>query len=139
VKGKKNNTKTKQTVQFKLEDLNFFKKNKAGTLVCLPNNAPTSVIMTADSATLKPDNQKNGWKGICIHQEANGELFNCPVWALARRAIHLQEHKASGKTLPSSFFHQGNRYDVCGKDISKGLKLAATILQYPTTWGIPIK
>jgi hypothetical protein len=38
VKGKRNNTK--QTVQFKLEDLIFFKKNKAGTLVCLPNNAP---------------------------------------------------------------------------------------------------
>ncbi len=139
VKGKKNNTKTKQTVQFKLKDLKFFKENKAGTLVCLPNNAPTSVIMTADSATLKPDNQKNGWKGICIHQEANGESCNCPVWALAQRAIHLREHKAGGKTLLSSFFHQGNRYDVCGEDISKGLKLAATILQYPTTWGILIE
>ncbi len=89
VKGKKNNTKTKQTVQFKLKDLKFFKKNKPGTLVCLPNNAPTSMIMTADSATLKSDNQKNGWQGICIHQEANGESFNCPVWALARWAIHL--------------------------------------------------
>jgi hypothetical protein len=28
---------------------------------------------------------------------------------------------------------------VCGKDISKGLKLAATILQYPSTWEIPIE
>jgi hypothetical protein len=139
VKGKKNNTKTKQTVQFKLKNLKFFKKNIAGTLVCLPNNAPTSVIMTANSATLKLDNQKNGWKGICIHQEANGESFNCPVRALARRTIHLREHKAGGKTLLSSFFHQGNCYDVCGKDISKGLKLAATILQYPTTWEIPIE
>jgi hypothetical protein len=54
VKGKKNNTK--QTVQFKLEDIKFFKKNKAGTLVCLPNNAPTSLVLTADSATLKLDN-----------------------------------------------------------------------------------
>jgi hypothetical protein len=141
VKGKKNNAKTKQTIQFKLEDLKIFKKNKAGTLVCLPNNAPTSVIMTADSATLKLDNQKNGWKGVCIHQdqEANGELFNCPVRALAQRAIHLREHKAGGKMLLSSFFHQGNRYNVCGEDISKGLKLMATILQYPSTWGIPIE
>jgi hypothetical protein len=139
VKGKKNNTKTKQTIQFKFKDLKFFKKSKAGTLVCLPNNAPTSVIMTADSATLKPDNQKNRWKGICIHQEANGESFNCPVRALVRRAIHLREHKAGGKMLLSSFFYQGNRYDLCGKDISKGLKLAATILQYPTTRGIPIE
>jgi hypothetical protein len=39
----------------------------------------------------------------------------------------------------SSFFHQGARYDVCGNNISKGLKLAATILQYPATQGIPTK
>ena len=41
-------------------------------------------MMTAHSATLKLDNQKNGWKGVCVHQEANGEAFNCPVKALAR-------------------------------------------------------
>ena len=29
--------------------------------------------------------------------------------------------------------------NVSGDDISKGLKLAAQILQYPTTWGIPIE
>jgi hypothetical protein len=40
-----------------------------------------------------------------------------------------------------SFFHQGARYNVCSDDnnISKGLKLAATILQYPATRGIPIE
>jgi hypothetical protein len=31
---------TKQTVQFKLKDVRFFKRNKAGILTCLPNNAP---------------------------------------------------------------------------------------------------
>jgi hypothetical protein len=138
VKGKRNNTK--QTVQFKLEDVKFFKKNKMGTLVCLPNNAPASLVLTADSATLKLDNQKNGWKGVCVHQdqEANGEPFNCPVRALARRTLHLRDHNASCKMLLSAFFHLGTRYDVCGKDISKGLKLAATILKYPSTRGIPI-
>jgi hypothetical protein len=95
--------------------------------------------MTTDSATLKLDNQKNGWKGICVHQEANGELFNCPVRALARRVLHLREHNAVGKTLLSAFFHLGVWYDVSGDDISKGLKLAAQILQYPTTRGIPIE
>ncbi len=68
VKGKKNNTK--QTIQYKLKDVKFFKKNNAGTLVCLPNNAPASLVMTADSATLKLDNQRNRWKGVCVHQEA---------------------------------------------------------------------
>jgi hypothetical protein len=95
--------------------------------------------MTADSATLKFDNQKNGWKGVCVHQEANGELFNCPVRALAHRVLHLQEHNAVGKTLLSAFFHLGVCYDVSGNDISKGLKLAAQILEYPTTRGMPIE
>ncbi len=63
----------KQTVQFKVEDVTFFKTDKHGTLHCLPRNAPVSLIMTAESATLKLDNQKNGWKGVCVHQEANGE------------------------------------------------------------------
>jgi hypothetical protein len=58
VKGKQN--KSKQTVQFKLEDVSFFKKNKWGNLVCLPKNAPYSLISCADSTTLKLDNQKMG-------------------------------------------------------------------------------
>jgi hypothetical protein len=72
VKGKHNNTK--QTVQFKFEYISFFKQKKAGTLVCLrPKDAPSSPIMTADSATLKLNNQKNGWKGVCVHQEAGSK------------------------------------------------------------------
>ncbi len=102
VKGKRNNTK--QTVQFKFEDVSFFKQNKVGTLVCLPKDTPPSLIMMADSATLKLDNQKNGWKGMCVHQEANGERFNCPVRALACCVLHLRNNGATGKTLLSSFF-----------------------------------
>jgi hypothetical protein len=101
VKGKCNNTK--QTVQFKLEDVTFFKKNNAGTLVCLPRMAPASIVMSAGSATLKLDNQKNGWKGICVHQEANGS-FNCPVHALAHWVLHLRKNNADRKTFLSAFF-----------------------------------
>jgi hypothetical protein len=54
----------KQTVQFKLEDVTFFKTDKKGILRCLPRNAPYSLIMTAESATLKLNNQKNSWKGV---------------------------------------------------------------------------
>ena len=67
---------TMQTIQFKLEDITFFKTDKNGIMRCLPRNAPHSLIMTAESATLKLDNQKNCWKGVCVHQEANGEAFN---------------------------------------------------------------
>jgi hypothetical protein len=139
VKGRRKGTsQKKQTVQFKLEDVKFFKKNKRGTLVCLPDDAPEALIRTADSATLKLDNQKNGWKGVCVHQEANGEPFNCPVKALARRVLHLRDHSSDRKTFLSTFYHKGSRFDICGEDVSKSLKLAATILQYPSTRGIPI-
>jgi hypothetical protein len=48
--------KTKQTVQFKYEDVTFFKKNAAGQLFCLPQSAPDSLICTVDGAPLKLDN-----------------------------------------------------------------------------------
>jgi hypothetical protein len=125
-------------VQFKLEDVTFFKTDKTGILQCLPRNAPHSLIMTAESATLKLDNQKNGWKGVCIHQEVNGEAFNCPVKALACRVIHIWEQEGDDTTLLSAFYLDGRRYDVTGDDISKGLKMAATLLHYPSSRGIPI-
>jgi hypothetical protein len=132
VKGKHNNTK--QTVQLNLEDVTFFKNNKGGTLVCLPRMAPASVVMSAHSATLKQ-------RGIAmfVHQEANGQTFNCPVCALARRVLHLQENNANRKTFLSAFFSEGACCDVCGEDVSKALKVATAILQYPIAWGIPIK
>ena len=63
VKGSWNNTK--QTVQFKYKDVSFFKKNNQGQLRCLPCDAPAALIMMANRATLKLDNHKNGWKGVC--------------------------------------------------------------------------
>jgi hypothetical protein len=128
----------KQTIQFKLEDVTFFKSDKNGTLRCLLCNAPYSFIITAESTTLKLDNKKNGWKGVCVHQEANGEAFNCPVKALVCRVIHICKNRGDPKTLLSAFYLNGIRYDVTGEDISKGLKMAATLLHYPTTRGIPI-
>ncbi len=92
VKGKRNNTK--QTVQFKLEDATFYKRTRNGQLRCLPKNAPAHLILSANSATLKLDNQKNGWKGVCLHQETNGDIFFCPIRALGRRVVHLRRHKA---------------------------------------------
>jgi hypothetical protein len=59
----------KQTVQFKLEDVTFFETDKKGILWCLPCNTPYSLIITAESAALKLNNQKNGWKGVCVQQK----------------------------------------------------------------------
>ena len=129
----------KQTVQFKLEDVTFFRKDKKGRLRQLPQNASETDVMTAESATLKLDNQKNGWKAACIHQEVNGEYVKCPVRALARRVLHLRKHKAPMTTFLCAVFdeEEGEKY-VCANDISKALKIAANMLQYPATRGIPI-
>eukprot|EP00985_Skeletonema_marinoi_P013898 scaffold6992_cov241-Skeletonema_marinoi.AAC.1 len=76
--GKPSKNDTKQTEQFKLQDVTFFRRDSQGMLRQLPRNAPASMIMEATSATLKLDNQKNGRKAVCIHQHANGECFKCP-------------------------------------------------------------
>ncbi len=136
VKGTRN--KTKQTVQFKYEDITFFKKNAAGKLRCLPCNAAPSLILTADGATMKLDNQKNGWKGVCIFHEANGEVYLCPVRALGRRYVHIRQNGGTTKTMLSSYWSKGIRADVTAERVSKALKSAATELQYPTKKGIPI-
>jgi hypothetical protein len=137
VKGNRNNTK--QTIQFKYEDVTFFKKNRAGQLLCLPRNAPAHLIATADGTTLKLDNQKIGWKGVCIYQEANGKEYLCPVRALGRRFLHIRKHGGSAKTFLSSYWSQDTRADVTAEHISRALKHAATELKYPTTIGIPIE
>jgi hypothetical protein len=137
VKGSRNNTK--QTVQFKYKDVTFFKKNRVGQLRCLSRNAPDHLIATADGATLKLDNQKNGWKGVCIYQEANGNVYLCPVQALSQRFLHLRNHGGTVKTLLSSYWSRDTRADVTAEHISRTLKQAAMELRYPSTKGIPIE
>ena len=136
IKGTRN--ETKQMVQFKLEDVTFFKKNNLGKLCCLPQGAPEHDIMTADRATLKLDNQKNGWKGVCVYHEANGDPINCPVRALGRRVRRIRVGNNNGKTYLSAYFVGAARYDVTAENISQALKGAAKALHYPTTKGIPI-
>ena len=137
IKDKRNNTK--QTVQFKFEDVSFYKKNSRGNLRYLPRDASDELIMTADGATLKLDNQKNGWKGVCVYHEANGDSMHCPVRAVARRYLHLRSRGADAKTFLSAYYDEmGKRSDVTNEDVSRALKSAATVLDYPTAKGIPI-
>ncbi len=128
-----------QTVQFKYKDVTFFRKNNLGRLQCLPRNAPNKLIATADGATLKLDNQKNGWKGVCVYHNTNGNSLNCPVRALGRRYLHLCKHQADSKTFLSTYFGEGGKQsDVTNEDVSKAIKCTGTALEYPTTKGIPI-
>lgn len=140
IKGKRNNSK--QTVQFQIQHITFFKHDKNGRLQQLPRNASDDDIITAHSATLRLENQKNGWKGVCIHQEHNGEHYHCPVRALGRRFVHVRRHTSDTTTCLSTFFERLPtgvcQADVTDKDIRQELKLAAIALEYPALKGIPI-
>jgi hypothetical protein len=84
------------------------------------------------------DNQKNGWKSVCIYQEANGEDYLCLVRALGRQFIHIRLHGGTVKKFLSSYWVKGARTDIMAEHISRALKSAATELQYLTSKGIPI-
>ncbi len=119
--------------------MSFFKKNARGQLRYLPPDAAVDLISTADGATLKLDNQKNGWKGVCVYHEANGKRWHCPLCALARCYLHLRDMGANSKTFLSAYYDdKGKRKDITNKDVSKALKVAATALDYPNAKGIPI-
>ncbi len=137
VKGTRN--ETKQTVQFKLEDVSFFRKNSQGRLRCLPREAPDHLVMTADGATLKLDNQKNGWKGVCVYHETNGDMIYCPVRALGRRVRDIRAGGGRRTTFLSAYFVGTTKYDVTAENISSAVKGAARALSYPTTKGIPLQ
>ena len=49
-------------------DITFFARDKRGILCCLPRDATADIIAAADGTTMKLDNQKNGWKGVCVYQ-----------------------------------------------------------------------
>ena len=137
VKGHRNTTK--QTVQFQMKHVTFFKHDSTGRLQQLSRKAPDEDFLGAHSATLRLENQKNGWKGVCIHQECNGDPYHCPVRALGRRFLHIRQHTADSNTCLSTFFSPSlQSEDVTDKDISSALKLAAIALEYPALKGIPI-
>jgi hypothetical protein len=138
---KQTRNESKQTVQFKMEDVTFFHRTSQGQLRQLSQHAPDTAIREAVGANLKLDNQKNGHKGVCIHHEANGDPIFCPVRALGRRYLHIRAQMANIWTTPLSACWEDNgvRGDVTDKDMSRSLKAAAQTLDYPVNRGIPIQ
>lgn len=135
-KGSRN--ETKQTVQFRMRNVTFFKRDKRGSLRQVNRDAEDGIILTADAATLTLENQKNGWKGVSISHHSNGlEAFD-PVRALGRRYCHIRQHCKDGDTLLSAYFDENGRKDLRDKDVRQALKVAASVLDYPQTRGIPI-
>ena len=75
---------------------------------------------------------------MCIHQEANGCDYFCPVRALGRRVCYIRRHTSDQDTLLSAYWHEGARCDVTDGDIRESIKAAAATLRYPETRGIEI-
>jgi hypothetical protein len=134
---KKYKNETKQTEQFKLRDVTFFKFDKKNRLKRLSKNAADRSIMTADGFTLKIGNQKNGWKNVSIFHEANGDPHLCPGRSLGRRYCYIRRH-GNEKTYLSAYWEQGKRCDVTNQDMSDAIKAAGRELDYPTEYGIDI-
>ncbi len=76
---------------------------------------------------------------MCVRQETNGEAVYCPIRAIGRRVVHLHQQGAAKSSFLSTFYHDRKKFDVIGEDVSKALKMAATLLDYPEARGIPIK
>ena len=127
-----------QTQQFNMKDVEFFGTNSRGGLYRLSPNDREFGFMNATCATLKLDNQKNGWKGVCVNHEHNGDDVYCAVRALGRRYLHIRTNTSDEMAYLSSYFVDGKCECVNDQTIRDGVKLAATALEYPTTRGTPI-
>ena len=122
-----------------MEDVTFFTESDEGKITKLPWSAPDEQIMAAASATLKLDTQKNGWKGVCVHHEANGDSFLCPIRALGRRYCHIRSHIQDRKTLLSAYWVNGERHNLTDTEVRTALKKAADELNYSQGCGIPLE
>ena len=96
--------------------------------------------MLGGGVTLKLYNQKNGWKGFCVHQHANGGGILCGVCPIGRRCCYIR--KSSGgdwKIWLSVYWDNSKNFcDITDEDIRRNVKFAATELDYFGTQGIPV-
>jgi hypothetical protein len=76
-----------------------------------------------------------------VFQETNGqEPYLCPAKAFARRTIHMSENHCSPKDyLLTYYIDKHTCGNVTSEYISKSIKLAKSMLNYPTTKGILIQ
>ena len=127
-----------RTRQFRMKDVTFYKRGRHGVMKALPPNAPEKSIMTADAATLRISNQKNGHKGQCVHTWANvSNPDDCPIRALGRRVLHIRKHSRKGGALLCSFWDELGHGHVTGEMVAYAVKHAAAALDYPSR-GIPL-
>ena len=113
-----------RTVQFSVENIGFFKNGK---ILTRKSDLPT--LLTAESCTLKITNQKNGFMGETIHQNAIPSP-HCPVKALARRVHHILNHDGTQTNLLCDVWENKNDQwtSITSEDMIKAIREAVTSL-----------
>ena len=117
-----------------VNDVTFFKLRKTcGFLSPLPLNTSRQELLVSVTATLCITEQKNLFKGACVHHGAlERKIFAFPVKALARRVSHIREHTSDGATILCAYQDSVGRGDVTDRDMSFNMKFAAAKLGYPS-------
>ena len=103
-RGCSTSSTSKRTVNFRVNDIGFFKEGKI-----LPRTSPLSTLLTADACTLKIENQKNGRMGETIHHEKIGTAL-CPVQALAHRVHHILSNGGTGHHCICDYYNEKNQW-----------------------------
>lgn len=111
-----------RTRQFRVQDVGFFKNGEV-----FLRSYPLKVLLTADSATLKISNQKNGKMGQTIHQGSIGP--NGAVACLARRVHHILSNGGSDAQLICEVKVKGSWLSVSRQVVVSIIKRGATELK----------
>ena len=96
----------KQTRQFRLRDIVFFKKDKGGNLRQLVKKSTDKEIVVSEGATIRLVNNKIGHKNACIHREKWEPYLN-PVRSLGSRYFRLRRNMGKLGCLISAFLRRG--------------------------------
>ena len=84
------------------------------------------------AATLRITEQTNFFKVACVHHGAlEGNIFACPVKALAIKVAHIWVHTFDGTTLFCAYWDTVGREDVTDRGMSFHIKFAAAKEGYP--------
>jgi hypothetical protein len=76
---------------------------------------------------------------VCVYHKSNSNRWHCPICALARCYLYLCNMGANPKTYLLAYYNDMEKHsNITNEDVSKALKVTATILDYPTAKGIPI-
>ena len=111
-----------RTRQFRVGDIGFFKDHKV-----LPRRSALDHLLTADSATMKITNQKNGRMGQTLHQQSTGS--NGAVAGLARRVHHILSNGGNEHSLLCDVYKNGHWTSVTGQHMVTAIRETVKMLQ----------